>query len=164
MYLDDFIKAVQGWYNALRTRRTLFHSIDSVFRPNGPADTSRKEPNSLKKFLQGDAYWSTQKIILGWFLDTVSMTISLPPHRQVRLLNLLETVLKQHHIEQVDIQKLLGELRSMSLALPGSKGCFSFLQNALKEQNNTITITENMRVQLQDFYSLRQILSVAQPT
>ena len=78
------------------------------------------------------------------------MTISLPPHRQVRLLNLLETGLKQHHIERVDLQKLIGELRSMSLALPGSKGCFSFLQNALKEQNNTITITENMRVQLQD--------------
>ena len=28
VYLDDFIKVVQGWYNALRTRRTLFHAID----------------------------------------------------------------------------------------------------------------------------------------
>ena len=91
------------------------------------------------------------------------MTISLPPHRQVRLLNLLETVLKQHHIEQVDIQKLLGELRSMSLALPGSKGCFSFLRNALTEKENTITITENMRLQLQDFLLITKDI-VRRPT
>ena len=131
VYLDDFIKVVQGWYNALRTRRTLFHAIDSVFRPNGPGDYHRKEPNSRKKLLQGDAFWSTQKIILGWFIDTLAMTITLPQHRQDRLLELLQSTIQRKSMDKIGLQKLLGELRSMALALPGSHGCFSFLQDAL---------------------------------
>jgi hypothetical protein len=107
VYLDDFIKAVQGWYNALRTRRTLFHCVDSIFRPNGPNDKWRKEPNSIKKLLQGDAFWSTQKVILGWLIDTVAMTISLPIHRQERLLELLHEALKLRNIERLHLQKLL---------------------------------------------------------
>ena len=107
VYLDDFIKAVQGWYNALRTRRTLFHCVDSIFRPNGPNDKWRKEPNSIKKLLQGDAFWSTQKVILGWLIDTVAMTISLPIHRQERLLELLHEALKLRKIERLHLQKLL---------------------------------------------------------
>ena len=48
-------------------------------------------------------------------------------------------------------QRLLGELRSMSLALPGSAGCFSHLQEALGHARNRIKITQPIRDQLLDF-------------
>ena len=39
-----------------------------------------KEPVSLKKLCQGDCSWSTIKTMLGWIIDTVNLTIHLPPH------------------------------------------------------------------------------------
>jgi hypothetical protein len=35
----------------------------------------------LKKLLLGDACWTTKKKILGWILDTLAMTITLPENR-----------------------------------------------------------------------------------
>ena len=152
VYVDDFIKLAQGWKNALRVRRHTFHSIDKVFRPNDLADSAcRKEPISVKKLLKGDDQWSTQKTVLGWNIDSQAMTITLPPHRQQRLLQLLRTVLKRKRTSVTEWHKLLGELRSMSLAIPGSDGCFSFLQEALRPKAKRIKITPAVRDQLKDF-------------
>jgi hypothetical protein len=41
----------------------------------------RQEPASIKKMLKGDATWATRKIVLGWLLDTVAMTVQLHSHR-----------------------------------------------------------------------------------
>ena len=51
----------------------------------------------------------------------------------------------------------------MTLALPGSKGCFSFLQSALKESGPNIIITADMHQQLQDLLILAQEI-VSRPT
>jgi len=150
-FVDDFIKAVQGWFNCIRVRRTTFHSIDLIFRPNDEHDEGRKQPISEKKLQKGDDFWSTQKIILGWLIDTSSKTISLPPHRQVRILELLRSVVKRKRTSVKEWQKLLGELRSMAIAIPGSKGCFSFLQHALRPGAARIIITKEVRDQLLDF-------------
>jgi len=151
VFVDDFIKAVQGWFNCIRVRRTTFHSIDLIFRPNDEHDDGRKQPISEKKLRKGDDFWSTQKIILGWLIDTSSKTISLPPHRQVRILELLRSVVKRKRTSVKEWQKLLGELRSMAIAIPGSKGCFSFLQHALRPGAARIIITKEVRDQLLDF-------------
>jgi len=151
VFVDDFIKAVQGWFNCIRVRRTTFHSIDLIFRPNDEHDEGRKQPISEKKLQKGDDFWSTQKIILGWLIDTSSKTISLPPHRQVRILELLRSVVKRKRTSVKEWQKLLGELRSMAIAIPGSKGCFSFLQHALRPGAARIIITKEVRDQLLDF-------------
>ena len=162
-YVDDFVKAVQGWYNAMRVRRHTFHNIDKVFRPNDAQDTNRKQPISESKLDKGDDHWSTQKVILGWLIDTVAMTISLPPHRQARLLNLLGTITKRKRASIHEWHQLLGELRSMSLAIPGSRGCFSFLQHALRPGAKRIIITQQIRDQLLDFLHLANDV-VARPT
>ena len=164
VYVDDFVKLAQGWRNALRVRRHTFHCIDKVFRPNDALDpSSRKEPISVKKLLKGDDHWSTQKTVLGWDIDTRAMTIALPPHRQDRLLHLLRAVLRRKRTSVAEWHKLLGELRSMSLAIPGSEGCFSFLQNALKPAAKRIKITSAVRDQLQDFLWLATSV-VSRPT
>ena len=154
VYVDDFVKLAQGWLNALRVRRHTFHNIDKVFRPNDAGDKNRKQPISESKLGKGDDNWSTQKVILGWLIDTVAMTISLPPHRQERLLTLLGTLTKRKRASVQEWHQLLGELRSMSLAIPGSRGCFSFLQHALRPGAKRIVITQPIRDQLLDFLHL----------
>ena len=156
VYVDDFIKLAQGWFNALRVRRHTFHHIDEAFRPNDQHDTFRKQPISESKLGKGDDCWSTQKVILGWLIDTISMTISLPPHRQERLLALLGKITKRKRASVQEWHQLLGELRSMSIAIPGSRGCFSFLQHALRPGAKRIHITQQVRDQLLDFLHLAQ--------
>ena len=53
----------------------------------------------------------------------------------------------------------------MALALPGSNGCFSFLQQALTESDLNILITENMHQHLQDLLIIaKEITSRTRPT
>ena len=93
VFMDDFIALAQGKSNRQRVRLHLFHAVDSVFRPNDYYDIlARREPISLSKLRKGDCSWSTIKTILGWVLNTVARTISLPLHRQERLGKILESI------------------------------------------------------------------------
>eukprot|EP00536_Pseudo-nitzschia_multiseries_P014719 jgi/Psemu1/39948/gm1.39948_g len=56
-------------------------SLDWIFRPLDALDTPfRQEQASVKKLLKGDATCTTKKIILGWLIDSINKTISLPWH------------------------------------------------------------------------------------
>ncbi|KAI2489281.1 hypothetical protein MHU86_25315 [Fragilaria crotonensis] len=135
VYVDDFLLMAQTRAQQLRVMRATLTGIDDVFRPLESTDpVHRKEPASVKKMLQGDAYWSTKKRILGWDVDTAAETLHLPAHRVARLHSLLE--LLQPPRKRLPLprwQQLLGELRSMAPALPGSKGLFSVLQAVLSK-------------------------------
>jgi hypothetical protein len=88
---------------------------------------------AVKKLCNGDAGWTTQKIILGWIVDTAHLTLELPPHRLDRLYELLASVPEScKRISAKRLHKLLGELRSMLLAFPGARGLFSTLQEAFR--------------------------------
>ena len=150
VYVDDFIKLAQTWINCLRVRRSSYHCIDAVFRPNDAQDVGRKNPISEKKLLKGDDFWSTQKVILGWMVDTLTQTVQLPSHREQRLLEMLQRMLRRRRASESEWHKLLGELRSMSLAIPGSVGCFSFLQEALKPGLKRISLSPPVKDQLKD--------------
>ena len=93
VYVDDFLLMAQTDAQRCKVMRTTLNSIDAVFRPLSDTDPShRKEPASVKKMLQGDACWATNKRILGWDFDTVSQTIHLPPHHLKRLYELLDSI------------------------------------------------------------------------
>lgn len=140
IYMDDYIAAAQGDKQTLaKIRRILFHAIDDVFRPLEPGDNqARKEPISVSKLRKGDADWSTCKKVLGWLIDTVELTIQLPPRRMERLQALLDKYPPDKRRAAVlEWQQLLGELRSMTVALPGSRGLYSELQNTLRHPDST---------------------------
>ena len=80
---------------------------------------------------QGDSTWATQKILLGWVIDSVRGTIHLSQHRVTRLTTMLKEVEGQRQVSQKRWRKLWGELRSMILAIPGAEGMFSHIQAAL---------------------------------
>jgi hypothetical protein len=103
--------------------RGLLHSIDAIFY-DSPIDTPRRAVISQSKIHKGDATWSTIKTILGWVIDTANMTLTLPHHRQERLLKLVSETLQRRRISRRNWQRLLGELRSMALAIAGAKNKF----------------------------------------
>ncbi|KAL7573418.1 hypothetical protein ACA910_013738 [Epithemia clementina (nom. ined.)] len=141
------------------------HCNDLVFRPNDLLDHDRREPMSVKKFAKGDAAWSTEETILGWSVDSLRMTIELPPHLRHRLNTLIAETQHQRTISVTTCHKLLGELRSMALGIPGARGLFSHLQWALvnARQRNIIRLNRNARDALADFATLATDI-VSRPT
>ena len=86
--------------------------------------------------LKGDAAWATHKRMLGWDIDTIDLTLTLPPHRLDRLCEVLAWLNPpRKRLPTPQWHQLLGELRSMSPALPGTRGLFSTLQEALGKGN-----------------------------
>jgi hypothetical protein len=113
----------------------------------------RTEPISTAKLLQGDAAWDTCKKLLGWIVDSVTLTLNLPPRRLQRLADLLASIpAQQQRLALARWHKLLGELRSMALALPGARGLFSHLQAAIhSRRGNRLRLTQAFHHALNDF-------------
>ena len=167
LYMDDFIQAVQGGTTRRsRARRILFDTIDQVFQPLESAPgKNRQEPISLKKLQKGDARWATRKNVLGWIIDTVDETIELPPRRLARLESILNDLPRSRTRISVKVwHQVLGELRSMTLAIPGLRGFFSLLQEALRHvEQRRLRLTSATHDFLDDIRWLVQTLH-ARPT
>jgi hypothetical protein len=166
VYVDDFILLAQTRPVATKVLRAAFTAIDEVLRPLDPSDSPvRKEPASVKKLQQGDAHWSTRKVVLGWDMDTVAGTISLPPHRLDRLYQLLSLVQPPRKRLPIKLwHQLLGELRSMAPALPGSRGLFSVLQDALgRADKRRVRLNRHIFASIADFQAIADSLA-SRPT
>ena len=167
VFVDDFIGVAQGNTPALsRVRRTLMHTIDDVFRPLTVSDPPhRTEPISVSKLSKGDGAWCTTKQILGWTIDSEAMTLTLPPRRLARLQEILGSIAPARKRLSLDLwYQLLGELRSMALALPGARGLFSHLQAALgTRKGSRLRLTPSFHQALQDFRFLVSALE-SRPT
>jgi hypothetical protein len=101
------------WFKA--THIFVLHGIDQVFRPFEPGDfPGRMEPTSVNKLLKGDTYWETCKVMLGWILNTLAMTLELPPHRRLHIQDILASIPSSQRRTLVKTwHTLLRELRSM---------------------------------------------------
>lgn len=135
VYMDDFVALVQGKPSRRRyVRQLLMQAVDTVFRPKDVSDPShRQEPISEKKLRKGDGCWETTKTVLGWCLDTIHHTISLTPRRYNRLQEILDSLPRtRKRVRTKDWHQIMGELRSMSLAIPGLRGLFSTLQESFR--------------------------------
>jgi hypothetical protein len=88
---------------------------------------------SLKKLREGDCSWGTLKLTLGWIINTINMTIQLPPHCVEQLAEIFASIPStQRRTSVKKSHSILGELlRSMTLALPESRNIFSMMQHAL---------------------------------
>jgi hypothetical protein len=168
VYIDNFCGVVQGgtkhW---CRIRRILFDTLDRVFRPLEPGNhLYRAEPASTKKLLKRDGAWAMCKHILGWLVDMVASTLELPPHCRARLQELLDEIpLMQKRVSVAKWRWILGELRSMTLAIPGARSLFSHIQAALHSPDTTKHIRASCHVHatLDDFHWLASTLD-DQPT
>jgi len=162
VYMDDFLGLSQP-NTATYTQRHMLHSIDAVFRATpSPLDApNRKEVISRSKLANGDGTWSTQKLVLGWLLNTANKTLQLPLHKAERLSQLLSTFLPLKRTSRRRWQQLLGELRHMAIAIPGAKYLFSILQHVLVDQptSSRLRLKPNVTASLQDWQLLAQNLA-----
>ena len=169
IYIDDFCGLAQGskWTRRM-VKRILFQALDKIFRPLDPYDVpARTEPASTSKLEKGDATWTTLKVMLGWLVDNIAKTITLPPHRVKRLHTILDSVQPSQRYVATDVwHKLLGELRSMVIALPGAKGLFSTLQETFRHKEKgrqQLRLNKSVHGFLEDFRSLAQDIA-SRPT
>jgi len=162
VYMDDFIGLSQAGTET-QTQRAMLHSIDSIFRASTlPEDApNRKQIISLSKLSTGDCTWSTNKVILGWQLDSADMTLRLPQHKAERLIALLQTFLPLKRTSRRKWQRLLGELRHLAVAIPGARYLFTILQHALLASPTSTRLRLHPLVtsSLQDWQLLAQSLS-----
>ena len=103
--------------------------------PSLPVET--KDLVSIKKALQGDGDWTKTKEILGWMVDTDDGTLRLSPKRKAELGTLLDIPPSQRWISTKKIERLIGKLRSMHLAVPGAVGHLYNLQQSLTAAHHT---------------------------
>jgi hypothetical protein len=157
VYIDDFIGLAHATQSQ-STLRCLLHNLDSVFRrARHPFDKlTRKQIVSASKLDTGDGAWSTQKIILGWAIDTATKTLALPLSKAECLRDILASFLTKKRTSQKQWQRLLGELRHMATAIPGAKYLFSILQNTLVDQpkSTRLRITPLVQASLHNWIAL----------
>ena len=85
-------------------------------------------------------------------VDTVAGTIELPSHRVVRLHAMLSSFPRSRRTcSKRDLQKLVGELHSMIVAIPGGVGCMSWLQEQLKGAGNRVYLNRRFKDAIDDF-------------
>lgn len=114
---------------------------------------------SEKKLQKGDGYPDTRKLVLGWIIDIILQTLELPPHRKARLQEIFEYLQHRDRVGLSKWQKILGELHSMALGIPGCHGLFSCLQKELKYvEHDRIRITQPTHDLIDDFEHLSQSL------
>jgi hypothetical protein len=88
-YVDVFVynfcgEGQNSRMNPLKNqRRTRFHTIDKVFRPNDTNDNPhRKEPISVSKLEKGDAALHDEKCFLGWDFHGSTKELRMAQHRR----------------------------------------------------------------------------------
>ena len=81
------------------------------------------------------------------------MTITLPPHCVARLNEIVSSIpCTQHRLGVDKWHHVLGELRSMALALPGARGVFSQMKEALCHvKGKRVTLSTGVHEALSDF-------------
>ena len=156
VFVDDFIQLGQGGHRRLKALRGhLLRSIDKILSQPSSDEPHRNEAVSLKKLLQGDGSWNTRKLILGWIIDTVRQTIELPAHRKETLAEIFEDLAQVKRVNAKKWASILGRLRFVSVAIPGSAGLFSALQWAQNKANgNRIRVNKFVRDSLDAFCRL----------
>ena len=131
------------------------HAINQVFSQRDTDTVQRKEAISEKKLAKGDGGWCQQKEILGWNLDSNSGTLELTPQRVSRVVNLFEELRDRRRVGVKKWQRILGELRFMGPAVPGSASLFGALQLRLSHADrHWVRITRHLQDHLDDFEAL----------
>jgi hypothetical protein len=130
VYMDDFIAIAQPPRH-LPLMNKLLHVLDAVF--HDPPQSNRHTIVSKNKLQKGDAIFDTSKQLLGWYIDTVTMTLTLPKHRFASLSTLIASILATKCISRRKWRCLQGLLHSTMPAIYGATHLFSILQYAMTD-------------------------------
>jgi len=109
---------------------------------------------------KGDAAFDTKKRLLGWDVDSQSLTLHLPNRRSERIGDLLASFLSRKYTTRKQWYNLLGKLCSITLALHSSPYLFSILQTPLTKNTHRFWLTRMLKLALQDWTNLIHHMSL----
>jgi len=168
VYVDDFIALAHTTNprELQRISRALLHAIEAIF-PGPEVTGSSMGPAVSTKKLIAEGTWESKKEILGWLIDGMARTISLPPEKAAKLItnakhmsNLRAIPLKQFH-------QTHGKLQFASIAIPCGKALMGPLDKAIAKATKTekrfIPVTAQLRDTLRDWTALLRH-AAARPT
>ena len=87
----------------------------------------------MKKLLVGEGDWTCVKEVLGWILDTEAGTVTLPERNLEELLTMVDIPATQCRMGRKDLERLVGKLCSMHLAVTGAVDHLFHIQRALNQ-------------------------------
>ena len=136
-------------------QQCILHAVDRVFSERTPNTLQQKEAVSKRKLAKGDSGWSRRKEVLRWNLNTEKGTLELTACHKDWIRDIFQSLRGQNRIGVKAWQRVLGELRFMGPAIPGSAGLFGALQLGLTHSNkHRVRITPHLRNHLHDFEAL----------
>lgn len=156
VFMDDYLQLAQGSRRRhLSVRNHLLHTVDSMIRQPVEPSGDVREPVSIKKVKKGDGSWNSRKVMLGWTIDFARQTLELPPHRKLALAEIFTGLANSKRISYKKWQSILGKLRFVAQAIPGSAGLFGALMVSLnKATQGRIRINASLRHHIDTFASL----------
>ena len=86
-----------------------------------------------KKLVLGEGDWNCVKEVLGWILNTEAGIVTLPERKLRELLNLVDMPTTKSRIVRNYLERLVGKLRSIHLAVPGAVVHHFHIQRALNQ-------------------------------
>ena len=130
-YMDDVISAVQG--PPYRQHRVFDGTVRAIkcLLPSLPGEI--KDSVIMKKLVAGEEDWTFIKEVLGWILDTDAGTVTLLERKLEELLTLVDIPATQCRMGQKDLERLVGKIRSMHIAVSGAVAHLFHIQRALNQ-------------------------------
>ena len=129
-YVDDFIRMIQSTNRETLTRftRAILRGVEDIFPTPDISGSIMPPPISIKK-LEEEGVWETQKIILGWLLNSIAKTIQHTKCEQ--LLSLLSKTRRKATVSYNKLKKIRGKLQFLTVALPVGQPLLGHLDSLL---------------------------------
>lgn len=119
-----------------RAEQCMLMSLYLQFRPHAGKDEpiDRGEMASIPK-LKAEAYLSETMIFLGWFINTRSLTISLPEEKHKAWSDQISIIQKLKKINYQEISKLVGRLNHVAFIIPTARHFMNRLRRIETQAN-----------------------------
>ena len=130
-YMDDVISVVQGGPD--RQHRVIDGTVRALKWLFPSLTGELKDSVIVKKIVAGKGDWTCVKEVLGRILDTEAGTVTLPERILEELLTLVDIPPTQRRMGRKYLERLVGKLRSIHLAVPGAVAHLFHIQRALDQ-------------------------------
>ncbi len=132
IYIDDTIGvAIDIDSNPCRVNRAIPLAINTFARPIDPNDPIPRNPLISQKKLVAEGKMDECKIVLGWMINTRSLTISLPKDKYTKWTLQIDQLLTTKRVSTKQLETLIGRLNHLGSVLQMIRHFLSRLRNAL---------------------------------
>ena len=129
VFIDDIVTA---GYNSARWKRLCGAALLAIYIFGRPVDSTEPVPRddllSLNKLLSEGSLLEVQTV-LGWEINTRTLTISLPSDKYSEWTAQIKTILDFNSVSPKDLESLIGRLNHAAFVIPLSRHYLNRLRN-----------------------------------